>query len=472
MTWWTVFKLEGQILRRDRSVHVVIGLFALFSLFAAASGGRLAADLSDGLERSESEVLSRYSEQEASLKALDGSSKPVMSKDPRNTVWMGQEGAATIAVLPPAPLAPIAAGQRDIRPQAVRVTSDVNLIHERETETAMVGPTRMATGAFDPAFFFVVLFPLVVIGLSYELLSGERERGTLAMLLSQPVSQLGLIVGKAASRFALLCVVTLVCALLGLLLSGASLGSGVAVLHSILYLAVLFAWGAFWFALAIWVNSRGGASAKNALTLVGFWLVFVVVLPGVSEVVVDTLYPPPSQVELLHEAREAAQAVEEKLNALEGRHDVNPKEGATAQAIVEVQEALLERSEPVLAEVREQTLIRNAFLNRLRFISPAIMAQASLEDIAGSSALRHDHFDEAAEQYHQTFRTFFAERIKAGSRFTLQDFEKIPVFSYREVETSVLLERVGLNIVVMMMLATLLVGAARSGLSRIGRLTR
>ena len=472
MTWWTVFKLEGEILRRDRSVYVVIGLFALFSLFAAASGGRLAAQLSDGLERSATEVQSRYADNEAALKQLESSSKPVMSKDPRNTVWMGQEGAASIAILPPAPLAPIAAGQRDIRPQAVRVTSEVNLIHERETETAMVGPTRMATGAFDPAFFFVVLFPLVVIGLSYELLSGERERGTLAMLLSQPVSQLGLIVGKAASRFALLCVVTFVCAILGLIISGASLGSGTALLHSILYLMVLFAWGAFWFALAIWVNSRGGASAKNALTLVGFWLVFVVVLPGVSEVVVDTVYPPPSQVELLHEAREAAQAVEEKLNALEGRHDVDPKQGATAQAIVEVQEALLERSEPVLAEVREQTLLRNAFLNRLRFISPAILAQASLEDIAGASALRHDHFDQEADRYHRAFRAFFAERIKAGTPFSTEDFKSIPAFGYQELETSRLLTRIGMNIGVLLALAAILVAAARSGLSRIGRLTR
>ena len=104
--------------------------------------------------------------------------------DPRNTVWMGQEGHARVAVLPPAPLAPIAAGQRDIRPQAVRVTSNVDLIHERETETPMIGPTRMAGGAFDAAFF-VVLFPLVVIGLSYELLSGERERGLQCSYLSR-----------------------------------------------------------------------------------------------------------------------------------------------------------------------------------------------------------------------------------------------------------------------------------------------
>ena len=153
MTWWTVFKLEGRILRRDRSVHIVLGLFALFSLFASASGGRLAGELASALERSEDDVAERYDEHAAELKKLDGSKQPMRSIDPRNTVWMGQEGAARVAVLPPAPLAPIAAGQRDIRPQAVRVTSNVDLIHERETETPMIGPTRMAGGAFDAAFF-------------------------------------------------------------------------------------------------------------------------------------------------------------------------------------------------------------------------------------------------------------------------------------------------------------------------------
>ena len=59
------------------------------------------------------------------------------------------------------------------------------------------------------------------------------------MLLSQPVSQLGLIVGKALSRFLLLCGVTFVCALLGLLVSGASLSSSVAFLHLALYLGAL-----------------------------------------------------------------------------------------------------------------------------------------------------------------------------------------------------------------------------------------
>ena len=144
----------------------------------------------------------------------------------------------------------------------------------------------------------------------------------------------------------------------------------------------------------------------------------------------------------------------------------------TAQAIVEVQEALLERSEPVLAEVREQNLIRNAFLNRLRFVSPAILAQVSLEDIAGAGNLRHDHFDAEADAYHDAFRAFFVERVKAGTSFTLRDFEQIPVFEYQEVPVGKLVQRGRWNIVVLLTLAALLVAAARTGLSRIGRLTR
>ena len=137
-----------------------------------------------------------------------------------------------------------------------------------------------------------------------------------------------------------------------------------------------------------------------------------------------------------------------------------------------MQEALLERSEPVLAEVREQTLLRNAFLNRLRFISPAILAQASLEDLAGASALRHDHFDQEADRYHRAFRAFFAERIKEGKSFSSEDFKAIPAFGYQELETSRLLTRIGMNIGVLLALAAILVAAARRGLSRVGRLTR
>jgi ABC-2 type transport system permease protein len=168
---------------------VTLVLFTVFLVVAALAGGRHTDSIAEGLQRSKQAETQRLSTLTKRLTTLTTSKAPAESNDPRDPVYMGKEGAIRVLALPPTPLAPVAVGQRDLQPQAVRVNTDVHISAERETETAMSGPTRRMTGAFDLAFLFVVLFPLVIIALSYELLSGERERGTLAMLLSQPVSQ-------------------------------------------------------------------------------------------------------------------------------------------------------------------------------------------------------------------------------------------------------------------------------------------
>lgn len=468
-TWKTVFLLECKILKRDRAAISVLGVFAAFLLVAAFAGGHHAAVLEEGFQRAQREETTRLKALKLDLRKLAGTNAALGNQDPRNTVWMGEEGAAQLAVLPPAPLAPIAMGQRDLHPQAVRVTNKVDLIRERETETPMAGPTRLRTGAFDPAFLFVVLFPLVIIALSYELLSGERERGTLAMLLSQPISQSAFVLGKAAARGVVLSLVTVVFAVVGLVVAGAELRAGEAWSHIGLYALVLVLWSTFWLATAIAVNSRGGTSAKNALVLVGVWLVLVVVVPGLINVGVNSIYPPPSRVELLHEAREAAQEVESRLTSMVGRHDVNPKRGELAKKVVQVQDELANRSEPILAELKEQLERRHRLMERLQYLSPAILVQLALEDVAGSGAVRHQRFQEQADAYHKRFRAFFSERIQAGALFSPKDFQALPQFRFEEASLSGLASRVLASSAVLLLAALGLLLIARPGLSQIGR---
>lgn len=465
----TVFMLECRILRRDSAAKIVLAVFAAFLLVAAFAGGRHAAALEAGFRKAQQEQSSRLTSLSVKLKKLTGTNTVLGNEDPRNTVWMAQEGAAQFALLPPAPLAPIAMGQRELHPQAVRVTNSVHLIRERETETPMAGPTRLRTGPFDPAFLFVVLFPLVIIALSYELLSGERERGTLAMLLSQPVSQSALVMGKAAARGVVLSLVTLALAGAGLVVAGADLQVGSAWSHIGLYALILILWSVFWFATAIAVNSRGGTSAKNALVLVGLWLVLVVIIPGLFNAGVNSIYPPPSRVELLHQAREATQEAEAQLTNLVGRHDVNPKRGDLAKKVVLVQDELAKRSAPVLQELNAQLQKRQMLMGWLQYVSPAILVQLALEDVAGSGAARHHRFREQADAYHTRFRAFFSERIQAGDRFSLKDFEAIPLFRFEEAGLWGVASRVMTSSAVLLLAALALLMIARPGLRRIGR---
>ena len=72
--------------------------------------------------------------------------------------------------------------------------------------TEIENPNRLLAGRFDLAFVIVFLYPLLILTLSYNMLSAEQEQGTLALTLSQPVSLRTLVSGKVLLRaLVLLC---------------------------------------------------------------------------------------------------------------------------------------------------------------------------------------------------------------------------------------------------------------------------
>ena len=303
LMWRTVFRLEWTLMARDRAMLTVLGVFTFAVVAAALVGGQNTRVFTDGLERSVRESDNRLTAVMGELRDLIANEAPPRARDPRDPLWMGQTGLAPLVKLPSRPLVSVAVGQRTLLPQAMVVDTSAHLSEARETETPMNAPTRLLTGAFDLAFLFVVLFPLVVIGLSYELLSGERARGTLAMLMSQPISQLSLVLGKALARALALCGLTLLFMAVALLLTGVDLLHANSVVDLALLAATLLGWTLLWFALAVFVNSFGLESSANALLLVGVWLMFVVILPGLSHVAVEATYDAPSGVHLMHESR-------------------------------------------------------------------------------------------------------------------------------------------------------------------------
>jgi ABC-2 type transport system permease protein len=220
------------------------------------------------------------------------------------------------------------------------------------------------------------------------------------------------------------------------------------------------------------VNSRGGTSARSALVLVGLWLVLVVVVPGLVQVAVDQLYPAPSGIELLHQAREAAGEAEKELVGIEGRHDADPSKGGLAKRVVEVQEELARRSAPVLTAVRDRLAERQGLINGLRFVSPAILVQLALEDVAGSGAVRHHHFQEQVDAYHTTFRRYFGDRIRAGTHLSAADLAGVPVLTFQEESVGQLLMRVLMGVFGLLLAVGALILFSLPGLRRVGRLTR
>lgn len=455
--FWTVVRVEARNLRAERALWGLLALLAALVAGAAWSGAASARARQATVEGAVEAEERRLAEVRARLVAGTG------RDDPGDPVIAGRL-IAHLAVLPPAPLAALARGQGDA--DSARVTTDSRL-SARGAEAAIAGPTVQATGAFDLAFVFVYLLPLLIIGLTYDLLAGERERGTLALVLAQPVSLRTFVLGKACLRAAVVVGVTLGLAAAALALSADGLATPGGLAHTALYLGALLAYALFWFAAAVAVNARGRTAAGNALALVGVWLVLVVAVPGLVRMAVEVAYPPPSRVELANLVRDAASEIEEELTALQGDH------GAAAPAglrLLAVQEALDARIQPVVARFRDQLAQQQRLVNRLRFLSPALVLNEAVVDLAGTGGDAARRFDGQVDAFHGQWRAFFAERARAGQRLTPADLDGLPTFAFVPEPLGDQAARVGLGVLGLLLPALALLLMSAPGLRRVGRL--
>jgi len=73
-----------------------------------------------------------------------------------------------------------------------------------------VGFASLATTIVSLASLAVFLIPLIALMLAYDSIVGEREQGTLLLVLSYPISRLQLVVGKFCGHGAIMAVSTLI----------------------------------------------------------------------------------------------------------------------------------------------------------------------------------------------------------------------------------------------------------------------
>jgi ABC-2 type transport system permease protein len=338
------------------------------------------------------------------------------------------------AVLPPTPLAALTVGQSDLLPSALPLAPGrrPSLADGAGSEN----PHRLLIGRFDPAFAVIYLFPLLIIGLSYALLAGERERGTLALLLAQPVTLRSLFAGKIAPRDVVVG---------GLLLAFAAISAAIVPVSGWPRLASWFgiaiAYATFWFALTATVVTRRGSTSTHALTLAAAWLALTLLVPTLVNLVVKTMVPVPSRVELILASRAATdQATAERSHLLGAFYEDHPdlapagSDSAHGEDFITLQLVTAQRVEldlaPVLARFSDQLARQRGLVEKLKYLSPALLAQSAFTDAAGTGSARYDRFFEQVRVHHSELRAFFEPRVLSKEKFTAWD--DVPAFNYIE----------------------------------------
>ena len=294
------FKYELKLLLRSRWIQLLSLLLLLLFGFSVFNGKEKVTKRQATIDAA---ILEVQESDKMMLKLLDSVERGLPVSASRWTIPTSPMAVGNyhprVAAMQPEPMAFVATGQADLFAHYIKPTVSGNDFALNFTE--MTSPVQLLFGSFDLAFVIVYLLPLIIIAFSYNVLSSEKESGVFKLLSAQPISVKTWVLHKLALRFFWMSIL-----LIGsLLIVFAVTGVDWALVSTSLpkFFGLVLAYMLFWFALAFLINLRVGSSSKNAISLIGLWVLFVLLVPSVLNQLSTTLYPIPSRTLMINDMR-------------------------------------------------------------------------------------------------------------------------------------------------------------------------
>jgi ABC-2 type transport system permease protein len=319
---------------------------------------------------------------------------------------------------------------------------------------------------------FVV--PLFVIVLGFAAVAGERERGTLALALSQGLSLRALLAGKALAGTGTLLAMLLPLALLVVLLfsiaapKAGTVGAGARLgWMGLAYLA----WLAGFAGLALLVSLLTRTRRNAFFVLVALWLAMTVALPRLAADLAASAHPTPTPTafwaairrgdgaaELLSESPDERTAL--VRGRLEGellaRHGVERLQDLPVNFTAVLLQRLEEKDAPVFdhnyGELWATYDRQRRFQRSFALLAPVISLRAVSMALAGADPYAQQHFATAAEQHRRAFvgeLNALQAREGAGTSFFVapaESWANIPLFHYEPPAPREALARHGVDL--------------------------
>lgn len=446
------FKYELKLLLRSRWIQLLSVMLLLLFGFSAFNGRQKVEKRQNDIAAAEKEMRENDARM---LILLDSVEHGLEVSVPYWTVPSSPMALGNyyprVAAMEPQPMAFVSTGQADLFTHYVKPTvagDDFTL-----NFTEMTSPVQLLFGSFDLAFVIVYLLPLLIIAFSYNVLSAEKESGSIRLLAAQPIILQKWVMQKLGLRFFWMAVLVVVTLVLAFLLIGIDIITQAASFLGVLALVLVYM--LFWFALAFLVNLQAGNSAKNAVALIGLWVVFVLFVPSVLNQLGNTFYPMPSRTLMINEMRNLKAEVSEKQDEILDNFLRDHPEYAlndTAQSrgfyhrYMASQRLIKQELASVVKAYEEQLQKQQDWVGRFKWISPAIIAQESLNRFAGTSTEDYEDFRKQVIAFAETWRGHLIPFLYNNRDFSQKDYPNLPEFDYQPLS-----HKSGLTIVVLLL---------------------
>lgn len=430
------FKYEWLLLIRNRWIQLLSILLLLLFGFAVYNGIQKVNARQANIDAAVTELKTQEIATLQVLDSIEKGHKVSVSRwrMPSRPVVIGNFLPRVVS-MPAKPTAFIATGQSDLFAHYVKPTVTGDDLSMSYTE--MTSPVQLLFGSFDLAFVIIYLLPLLIIAFSFNVLASERESGTLKLLASQPIRIRTWVLQKLALRFFWLTLCITVTLLIIFAIFSFDFASNWTTFVSLLVYIIVYA--LFWFVLAFATNIWIHSSAKNAIALIGFWIIFVLLSPSILNQLSTAFYPMPSRTLMLNQMRslkaEATKKQDEILDNYLRDHPEYVLNDSTQtrnfyHRYMATQNLIKEELRPVVEKFETQLNNQQQWATTFSWLSPALTIQTALNNLAGTSEKDYQEFRHQSLGFAQEWRNFFLPYMFKNQKFKKMDYQNLPSFEY------------------------------------------
>ena len=259
----------------------------------------------------------------------------------------------------------------------------------------------------DWAFVIGYVLSLIALLFTFDAISGERESGTLRLMLANSVPRHAVLVGKFLGALVSVSIPFALAVLVNLLVFSTSSDIHLSIdawgrLGIIFFVAILYT--CLFLALGLLVSSRVQRSAVSLVMLLLTWVTLVVFMPSVLALIASGFSSPMSKDELRIRQKQINDKHLEEYWSVLGRSRSAVLHAGSKYVVQEAaeQERLIEkRLDEQIAQVQGARSITR--------ISPTAIVQHLLESFAGTGFERHLQFLENAQRYASEYRKFVVD---------------------------------------------------------------
>lgn len=322
-------------------------------------------------------------------------------------------------------------GQRDVNNYSLKVR--ILALEGQLYDTELTNPMTLLSGNLDLGFLFVVLIPLLIIALCFNLISSERESGVWTVVASQPYSLSKIILLKFSVRFLAVLGLSVLLLLTALWLINLPFDAN----FGLVFLLIV-GYELFWFVLVYVLTLRKKNSNYNAVMLLGIWLFLVVLLPALGNVLINRFIPIPeafsatvTQREAYHEKwdmprREAMEPFYEAYPQYESYpipEDAYSNGWYYAMQYIADQEA--GKDSKLLFEKLKK---RQEVSKTLGYFLPSLLLQNTFDRIAETDLQDHLDYLESVKVYHRAISEFFYPYLFKGNSIDQKAWDDFPEY--------------------------------------------